>query len=101
MTAAINYAMGSIVPPDPNFGIPSNMEALQKINTATLDTYFTDTVGARISRVIMVASDGFVTLEFVDGSTATVGMIQGVWYPVRCVRIQTSGTTVSGVQWAY
>lgn len=102
MTAAINFTLGTIVPYDPNYGIPYGMEPVQKWNSCVLDSYFLDSVtGARCSRAITVGVDGNVNVTFADGTSNTLYMIAGVWYPMKVYRVNTSGTTASSILWGY
>ena len=101
MAGAQTYTLGTMTPYDPNRGLPYGTEAVQAMRSVTLDTYFTDTVGATISRVIMCTVDGFVTLEWIDGTSTTVPIISGVLYPYRASRVLTSGTTATGLFWGY
>lgn len=101
MAGAQQYTRGTMTPYDPNRGLPYATEAVQAMRNVTTDVYFSDSVGANTSRVIMVTEDGNVTLEWIDGTTTTVPMIAGVLYPYRAVRVITSDTTASGIFWGY
>lgn len=102
MANAVNFQLGSIYPYDPNKGLSFGIEAIQKWLPVTLDTYFNDSVtGATCSRAITVSTDGFVTLEFADNSTATLPMVSGIWYVTRAYRVHTTGTNATGIFWGY
>ena len=96
------FAKGSLSAYDAHRGLVYGTEAIQKWLPVTLDTYFLDPAsGAYCSRAISCTTDGFVTMEWIDGSTATMPMFAGQWYPATAFRIQTSGTTATGIFWGY
>lgn len=100
--AVTNFAKGSLVPYDPQRGLPYGTEPIQKYLPVSLDVYFNDTVtGANCSRSIMVTTNGNVTVEFVDGSTATLPMQAGIQYVMRGFKVQSGGTTATGIFWGY
>lgn len=50
------------------------------------------------TRAIMVAGDGNVAVETVDGDTGTLpALVAGVPYPIRAVKILATGTTATGI----
>ena len=50
------------------------------------------------ARVIMVATDGNVAVNFVDGSTGVLPALKaGIMYTVAIERVLTTGTTATGV----
>lgn len=102
MAATTDFILGKIIPENPNRGIPYGMEPIQKWNAVTLDSYFLDTsTGATCSRALSVAVEGNVTFVQADGTTSTLFMLAGVWYPQKAYRVNTSMTTATGIQWGY
>lgn len=104
MTSSFNYQFGSIYPQDSNRGLVYGNEPIQKILNVTLDAYFTDpnkSAPFLVSRIISVGTSGNVTLVWKDGSSTTVPMVQGIWYPVQAIQILSTDTTATGIQWGY
>jgi hypothetical protein len=102
MAGTYQFTNGVLIASDPFKGLPYGMESIQKWLPVTLDEYFKDTVsGASCSRGITCTTDGLITCEFVDGSTATLPFVAGIRYPEKVFRIHTSGTTATGIFWGY
>jgi hypothetical protein len=49
------------------------------------------------SRALNVATDGLVRVTTVGGETASVAVVAGVPFPIRCVRVWQTGTTATGI----
>lgn len=101
MAGAQTYRLGTMTPYDANRGLPYGTEAVQAMREVTLDSYFSDSVGATVSRVIMATADGLITLQWIDETSTTVPIISGVLYPYRALKVMSSGTTATGLFWGY
>lgn len=94
----------SSTPYDASHAIPLGIEGLQEALPVTLDAYFNDPVtGARCSRAIIVTVSGLVNVEFASGRTALIPVISGSCNALiaKVFKVQSSGTTATGIFWAY
>lgn len=54
---------------------------------------------AQVTRAVMVAGPGDLTVTLKNGDTITLpGLTPGVIYPVRAARVFATGTTATGVK---
>jgi len=49
------------------------------------------------SRALNVAGDGVVRVTTVGGETASLAIVAGVPFPIRCTRVWATGTTATGI----
>lgn len=49
------------------------------------------------SRALNVATAGIVRVTTVGGDTASITVVAGVTFPIRCTRIWATGTTATGI----
>lgn len=102
--STVFFARGTLAPYDPHHGLPYTVEPIQKYLSVTFDTLFKDTTsGAAVSRSLFVNNPGLVTIEWVDETTSTIYMNQGVQYIVKAYAIKSAGTTVAqeDIFWGY
>lgn len=98
------FTRGILVPYDPTRGIVYDNEPAQKYLPVTFDSFFLDSVtGAIVSRTIFVNNPGQVTVEYVDGTSTSLYMNQGIQYVIKATRILSAGSTVpqSDIFWGY
>ncbi len=49
------------------------------------------------SRALNVATEGVVRVTTVGGDTASIVVLAGVPFPIRCARVWATGTTATGI----
>lgn len=49
------------------------------------------------SRALNVATEGIVRVTTIGGDTASVAVVAGVPFPIRCTRVWATGTTATGI----
>lgn len=55
----------------------------------------------RPTTAIMANVAGDISVVTVGGDTATLTVLAGVMYPIRCVRVNSTGTTATGITGFY
>jgi len=81
----------------------SNVPGLASPAGGLLSVVPSDTVDLDVvTRAIMVATEGDVTVIMQDGTTGTIPALQpGVPYPLRISRVLATGTTATGIVGLY
>lgn len=91
-----------ITPLDPNAytGPTRVMSGVARTGTATLDTYYGPDGNVEFARWLYVGVTGNISYTKWDGTNQTLtNLAAGVWHPVFSIRINTSGTTATGIVW--
>lgn len=87
------------VPPlDPNLktGPSRIMSGPVRIRSVTNDVAF-----GEAATWLYVGTTGDVNITCWDGTTVTMsGLAAGVWHPIYSLRVNSAGTTASGLLWA-
>lgn len=91
------------VPPlDPNSytGPTRTMAGVARTGDVTLDTYYGANGSVEFARWLYVGVTGNISYTKWDGTNQTlIGLAAGVWHPVYSIRVNTSGTTTTGMVW--
>jgi len=54
-----------------------------------------------VTRAILVDEGGDLTVQYANGLTDTIALAAGIWHPMYVSRINTSGTTATGIHAGY
>lgn len=54
-----------------------------------------------VTRAILVDVGGAVTVQYANGLTDSPVLAAGIWHPMYVTRINTSGTTATGIHAGY
>jgi hypothetical protein len=87
---------------DPNAytGPTRVMSGVARTGNASLDTYYGSNGSVEFARWLYVGVQGDISYTKWDGTNQTLtGLAAGVWHPIFSIRINTSGTTATGIVW--
>lgn len=91
-----------ITPLDPNAytGPTRVMSGVAKTGNATNDTYYGANGSVEFARWLYVGVQGDVSYTKWDGTNQTLtGLAAGVWHPIFSIRVNSAGTTATGIVW--
>jgi len=54
-----------------------------------------------VTRAILVDVDGALAVQYANGLTDTITLVAGIWHPMYVTRINTTGTTATGIHAGY
>jgi hypothetical protein len=87
---------------DPNAytGPTRVMSGVARTGTVTNDTYFGANNSVEFARWLYVGVTGDVSYTKWDGTNQTLtGLAAGVWHPIFSIKINSAGTTATGIVW--
>ena len=87
---------------DPNAytGPTRVMSGVARTGTVTNDTYFGANNSVEFARWLYVGVTGDVSYTKWDGTNQTLtGLADGVWHPIFSIKINSAGTTATGIVW--
>ena len=87
---------------DPNAytGPTRVMSGVARTGTVTNDTYFGANNSVEFARWLYVGVTGDVSYTKWDGTNQTLtGLAAGVWHPIFSIRVNSAGTTATGIVW--
>jgi hypothetical protein len=87
---------------DPNAytGPTRVMSGVARTGTVTNDTYYGANNSVEFARWLYVGVTGDVSYTKWDGTNQTLtGLAAGVWHPIFSIKINSSGTTATGIVW--
>jgi hypothetical protein len=87
---------------DPNSytGPTRVMSGVARTGNVTNDTYFGANNSVEFARWLYVGVTGDVSYTKWDGTEQTLtALAAGVWHPIYSIKINSSGTTATGIVW--
>ena len=54
-----------------------------------------------VTRAILVDVGGALAVQYANGLTDTITLVAGLWHPMYVTRINTTGTTATGIHAGY
>jgi hypothetical protein len=76
------------------------MSGVARTGTVTNDTYYGANNSVEFARWLYVGVTGDVSYTKWDGTNQTLtGLAAGVWHPIFSIKINSSGTTATGIVW--
>lgn len=87
---------------DPNAytGPTRVMAGVARTGNVTLDTYYGPNGTVEFARWIYVGASGNLSYVKWDGTTQVLtALAGGVWHPIFSIKVNTSGTSATGIVW--
>ena len=80
---------------------PSRTSRQIAFSVTVVPASFNAALANGVTRAIMVDVGGALTVQYTNGLTDTLTLAPGIWHPMYVTRINTSGTTATGIHAGY